>query len=663
MANDPYSSFSSPLASAAGAAGPAAAAGADPYSGFSSPAQNQTRPAADILSLTATPEPSLVQRIGGELRNALSPVLGESDQQKQQRMANIEQLRSISPSLADYAQQNGQDTGGVAGHIADTAMRTTLATAGQALGALGGPFDEVTIPLGGFFGAASADYLVQKRRIAAGEQDSIHPGEIVGSGISGIFPGGSLAKSGTGAVISQAVKQGVGGLASDVAQTGIDQHKLPGMKDAAWATILPSLIGALAERTSQANPEIAAARSTATAAQATKQGIKDAFQAEGGVVNPADANPTALNKAVISFAGGPSVNQAATHINGEVADHIARTVLDPANPDGVELSQQVAQAVRKRSYDVGYTPVASSGVVPVDTQYVNDLRNIYNAQQGAARSFPLAVNNDVEDLIKSLSVPKFDAGDALKMTQILRNQASDSFAQGNSQLGGAQRQASRAIEDQIERHLSAQAAGTVSTVPNGGILPPTAGNPASQQQAADMLANFRDARTLMAQSHDIEDAVREGTNSINPRVLASNFNANPQKLSGGVKTIGAFANAFPKVSAEASRTSVPGATATGRLIPAMAGALAGTGLAASGHGEASALATAAGLLVPTARNLVRSMVLSGPYQRIMTKIPVSVESKPDLSALIIRQGGQAAADQSRNPQAVPDDGQPAQSSP
>jgi hypothetical protein len=309
----------------------------------------------------------------------------------------------------------------------------------------------------------------------------------------------------------------------------------------------------------------------------------------------------------------------------------------------------VAQAVRKRAYDVGYQPVASAGAIPVDTQYVNDLRNIYNVQQGASRSFPGAVNNDVEDMIKGISVDKFDAGDAIKMTQLLRNRASQSFAQGNNEMGIAQRQASKAIEDQIERHLSNVAAGTV-TLPGGGILPPSAGTAASQQQAAGMLKDFRDARTLMAQSHDIEDAIREGSGSIIPSVLGAKFQAQ-KPLSGGLDTIGAFANNFPTVTREGAKTAVPGTTVTGNAGRILMGSgLAGATAATTHSPAAAALAGAAGVMMPSIRGLVRNLVLSGPYQRIMAKIPVNVAANPDLGALVIRQGGQAAALQGRSPQ-------------
>ena len=572
--------------------------------------------------LKAAPDQGILSRIGTELRNAMSPILGETADQRLERQSNLSQLRSISPTLSSYVQQAAPEHKSPLEGVADMALQGGGAVGGQALGALGGPFDEVTIPVGGAIGGALGDYASQKRRIAAGEQESVDPGEIARAGIVGAIPGGSLVNTGMSGVAKQALAQGAGGLAGEVAQTEIDQGKLPGMRDAAWASILPALAGSVAEHIQQASPEIAAARATAQKQIASKVDILQKAQDEGFVVQPSEVNPSLTNKTVESLAGGPSIRQAATHVNQDVADNIARRVLDPANPDG-PLTSQVAQAVRQRAYDVGYTPVSNAGNVVTDPQYAQDLKNIVATRQGAARSFPGAVNNDVEDMVKSVSVPNFDSGDAIKMTQLLRNDASQSFAQGSNELGLAQRQASQAIENQIERHL--QSSGT----PN----------------AADLLQNFRDARTLMAQSHDIEDAIREGGGSIIPSVLGAKFQAQ-KPLSGGLDTIGGFANNFPMVTREGAKTSVPGTTVTGNFARVMGGGVLAGGVGAATHSpEAAALAGAAGLALPSIRGLVRNLVLSGPYQRIMAKIPVNVEARPDLGGLVIRQGAQAAATQ------------------
>jgi hypothetical protein len=308
-----------------------------------------------------------------------------------------------------------------------------------------------------------------------------------------------------------------------------------------------------------------------------------------------------------------------------VADDVARRVLDPANPDA-DLTSDLAKAVRQRAYQNGYAPVAAVGQMATDATFKNDLASIVNNYSGAAKSFPGAVKPEIQNLVSGLDVPSFDSGDGIKMIQNLRNQASDAFAQGNSSLGKAAKDASTALEGQIERNLASQ--------------------PALGTSAPQMLQDFRDARTLMAQSHDIEDAIREGGGSVIPSVLARKAQAQ-RPFTGDLKTVADFANNFPTMTREAAKTPVPGTTVTGNVGRIMmGGVLAGSTAATTHSPEAATLAGAAGILLPSVRGLVRSMVLSGPYQRIMAKYPVNVEANPSLGSLLIRQGGQAAALQS-----------------
>lgn len=598
------------------------------HSAFQTQQSRKSTP-ADIPELKAATEPGFWDKVKTEARNAISPIIGDSPEQKMTRESSLEQLRSISPTLAARVQESvnpEQDefqrhgAVGTFGKAVDTALQGGGAAGGAELGAMTGPAAPVAIPLLTAAGSVLGNYLGQKRRIAQGEQKDVHPGELAGAAISGPVPGGALAKTGTGAVISQGIKQGLGGLAAETARSEIDENQLPTMRNAAWAFILPALTGSVAEHAQQSSPEIMAARKAAEGSIASKAATLKAGQDLGMVVEPSQVNPSLANKAIEGLAGGASIKQAASHINQDVADEVAKRVLSPANPD-VDLTSDLAKAVRQRAFENGYAPIAKVGSIATDPQYQADLKNILAKYQGAARSFPGAANADVEDLVKGVSVDKFDTGDALKMVQILRDKASDAFTQGNGGVGQAARSASKAIEGQIERHLTSQS-----------------GSP----QGAQMLNDFRDARKLMAQSHDIEDAIREGGGSVIPSVLARKSQSQ-SPMTGDLKTVGDFANNFPSMTREGAKTPVPGTTlgsGVGRLVT---GSLLGGATAATTHSpEAATLAATAGILLPNLRGLVRSMVLSGPYQRIMAKYPVNVEAHPDTGALLIRQGGQAA---------------------
>jgi hypothetical protein len=137
-----------------------------------------------------------------------------------------------------------------------------------------------------------------------------------------------------------------------------------------------------------------------------------------------------------------------------------------------------------------------------------------------------------------LRVAGFDAANGLKMIQLMRDEASAAFRQGDAALGKAKKEAAKALEDQIERSLAAR----------GG-------------DSADMLKNFRDARKLMAKAHTVEDAIVEGGGSINAKKLGSIAQNKPGRLSDELAVIGNFANNFPSAMQPAKKIQGPGVSA------------------------------------------------------------------------------------------------------
>lgn len=593
-------------------------------------------PTADEIPSLSAYEPTFWERAKEELRNSLSPIMGESNAQALQRKAALAHLDSISPTLASMVQDAVPDAAkefqrsGISRQIGtafDIGTQTGGAMAGARLGAMTGPFAPVAIPLLAGVGGAAGNYVAQSRRVNTGEQEAVKPGELGAAAVVSALPGGNMASTGGGAIASQAVKQGLGGLGAETLRTAIDEGRLPNVREAAWASILPALGGAVAEKIQQASPEIAAARTAAEGKIATKASTLANAQGEGMVGLPSSTNPSLANKVMEGLAGPTQLKKEASAINQSVADDIARRVLDPTNPD-LELTSKVTKAIRQRAYTVGYEPIANVGTINADAQYVQDLGNIVSTRSGAAASFPGLVNKELEDTIQAVAVTSFDAAAGLKAIQVLRDGASEAFAAGRNEIGIAKREAARALEDQIERHLS------------------SVGTP----QAAEILADYRDARKLMAQSHTIEDAIREGGGGVIMSSLARRFQ-NGGKLSDGLDTVGAFANMFPSVTREAERQAGQSEApkAVSKLARMAQGAvMAGATGAVTHSPEAAALAGAAGAAMPSIRGMLRSLILSEPYQRLMTKIPVTVEASPDMGTLIIRQGTQAEAQQTND---------------
>lgn len=321
--------------------------------------------------------------------------------------------------------------------------------------------------------------------------------------------------------------------------------------------------------------------------------LQEAQQA-GYVVPPSMAGAGVGSRVLEGLSGKFKTNQLAGIKNQVVTDDLARQAI--GLPKGTPLTSDVVQNVRQTAYKAGYEPIASI-TTPLTTtaNYVQALDDVAKQYSGPAKSFPGVAKADVDELINTFKgVQSFGADDALGAIQILRNNASDAFRAGNNAMGKAQREIAEILEDQIEQSLSKVSAGaqTMNPVkmPNGQTVYMT---------GADMLKNFREARTLMAKAHTVEDAIREGGGMVDAKVIAREFQRNPKRLSGELETIGKFANNFGDVAGVPKSGNANPFTVLDFFV---GGAGAGT--------MNPALAA-----LPVARVGARQGILSKPYQQ------------------------------------------------
>ena len=101
---------------------------------------------------------------------------------------------------------------------------------------------------------------------------------------------------------------------------------------------------------------------------------------------------------------------------------------------------------------------------------------------------------------------------------------------------------------------------------------------AQQVGRPELVAALRDARRQIAKIHDVEKALNVGTGSIDPAVLGRMADRGAP-LSGGLKTIGDFQQAFRPYMREASTVPTPG---TSKLAAVLSGAMGAGGFAAGG---------------------------------------------------------------------------------
>lgn len=328
----------------------------------------------------------------------------------------------------------------------------------------------------------------------------------------------------------------------------------------------------------------AAARSSQAKNAVRDKTLIDAQQA-GYAVTPGSVKPSGARIALEQLAGKSRVEQELSIKNQQITDTLARRAI--GLPENTPLTTAAMKSVRADEYTKGYKPVAQIGPVPTDAVFRQELTDIAQKFTGASRSFPQAMPPEVRRMVASIRVGQFDSADAIQMSQTLRDAASGSFRKGDTGLGKAQIAASKAIEDQIERHLVA------------------ANNP----QASQILAQLRDSRKRMAVSHAIEDAIHEGSGSVDASKLASDLQKG-KLLTNELEVAAKFANNFKNVTKSPSQIGTPGATSLfgtglGSTLGAIVGGMAG--------GPLVSIAGAATL--PATSAMSRAYLQSGRAQR------------------------------------------------
>lgn len=327
---------------------------------------------------------------------------------------------------------------------------------------------------------------------------------------TGGFRVGPLAGTGAGTAMRVAGGAAVGG-----GSAGLVNPEDAGL-GAAIGGALPAFVQAGgkiggAVRNKMAN------ESTATAAQkfaAAQQGAK-----AGYVVPPADLDPGVGTELLSGLSGKIKTAQVASQRNQSVTDALVRKELGLSADD--VLNVDTLQAIRNKAAQA-YAPVKQAGIVKADSIYTNALDDIGQAYKGANGAFPGLAKDEVGNLVNSLKVGEFDAGNAVDAIKVLREQADKAFRTGDTGLGKASKAAASAIESQIERHLA------------------NSGN-------ADALDALREARKLIAKTYSVQKGLNSETGSVSAQALAKQLEKG-KPLSGELLTVAQMAQAFPKAT-------------------------------------------------------------------------------------------------------------------
>lgn len=355
-----------------------------------------------------------------------------------------------------------------------------------------------------------------------------------------------------------------------------------------------------------ANRQTANATRDATLAQAREAGYR---------FPPAETNPTLVNRALEGMAGKLSTRQMASAKNAEVTTNIAKRSVG-LKPDDV-LDETSLTKVRDQAGQAYEAIKTLPKPFQADPKLRADIQSLDSAVSRAAKEYPdLVKNPGIDELKTALASKQTHQPEAIvELIKDLRFQAKQNYkgsfaAQKPAEqiaLADAQRKSADILESFIERSLS-------------------------RTGQSGLIKDFREARTTIARAHDIDSALNEASGTVNAKVFSS-LSDKGRPLGGGLETIARTHKAFPHdLKTPESIGSQPGVSPLDYSL----GAALGLGGAAAA-GPAGAMAA----LAPFIRPIVRSTIMSKPYQAGMGSPNYTPMLQPDSALASLLRGSLA----------------------
>jgi len=428
------------------------------------------------------------------------------------------------------------------------------------IGRVGGQI-AATLPVGGALGAgvraAGVAGLAPRAAVPLGEAIASGGLRAEGAGVATRASGGAIA----GGVTA--------GLADpDAAATG-----------AAIGAALPVAVrglgqGALKVAESMRGPEVAPGVRKAAAAG----------QEAGYVVPPTQVAPTVTNRFLEGMAGKLTTAQNASAMNQGITNELAKRAIGAADLTPAGLAAVRTNA--NRAYDV----LGKSAPFQADDAFRGALEKATGNAKQMTKDFPELRNVEVEALVEGLAQrPEFGAQPTIEAIKQLRFNGSGNRASldpAKKALGSVQMKVAGALEDLIERNLE-------------------------KAGQAELLTGYREARTTLAKTYDIEKALNPTTGNVDAAKLAQILKKG-RPLTGELKQAAEFAGAFPKAVQLPERMgSLPQNSPLDWIAAGGISAATGSPLGVLGLG-ARPLARAAALSRPVQRGLAREPAAGSP---------------------------------------------------
>lgn len=293
--------------------------------------------------------------------------------------------------------------------------------------------------------------------------------------------------------------------------------------------------------------------------------------------NLAQDKPSLISRGLSAWGGKTKMEQAASIKNQNVTNAIAAKEL--GIPPGTQLTKEAFDAVREQAGKAYGAVARTMPEVSTDLSFASGVKQLGGRATKAAEEFPgIFENSGVEKLVQTLSkTDKFSTQAAIDTVRQLRADAGAHLKAfddpARRAFGQAQRAAADLIDGLMERRLA-------------------------QVGNATLMQNYRQARQLIAKSHDVEAATNLATGEVSALDLARIADKG-KPLTGGLAAIAKMGGAFPSAAREAARYG-------GGESHSVMDIAAAAASAAGGRYDLAGLALG--------RPVARSAVLSNPYQ-------------------------------------------------
>lgn len=371
-----------------------------------------------------------------------------------------------------------------------------------------------------------------------------------------------------------------------------------------------AMVGALAPAAGSAAYQATRAQTLAKnqLANAARDETVAKAREEGYRFPPAETNPTLTNRALEGWAGKLSTRQMASAKNAEVTTNIAKRSigLGPNDP----LDEASLLRVRDQAGQAYEAIKTLPKPFQTDAKLRGDIQSLDSAVARASKEYPdLVKNPGIDELKAALSAKQTHNPEALvELIKDLRFQAKQNYkgsfgAQKPAEqiaLADAQRKSADMLEGFIERSLS-------------------------RTGQSGLIKDFREARTTIARTHDIESALNEASGTVNARVFAS-LSDKGRPLGGGLETIARTQKAFPH------DLKTPESIGSQPLISPLD---VGAGSMVAGSNLPGLVSLMLG------RPLVRGMIMSKPYQAAMGDPNYAPMLQPDAGLAALLRGNLA----------------------